>query len=498
MNATSGRKSDSSASPWIISPVEDVLSIIGAPVLMAGLFLTAERFRHASALAIFVLGFMRTGHHLPGFLRTYTDRELFARYRLRFLVVPPLLFGVTLWLTVQDFHGLLLVSLLWGIWHSIMQLYGFGRIYDAKRGQVSAVVSWLDWLMCVSWMVTMLLRNPVWTEQVRALAARSGVGFVSLMLSAEGRLWISSATAVITGLYAAYGIWLWKRGRAMSPLKCLMLGIALCLLYVGQLSLTADPLVSIALWEAFHDIQYFAIVWSYNKRRNGRQALNRIGGLLFRPQLAWVVVYVALSLFYGGVDFGAEEARQSPLGKILGAMVVTSGFLHFYYDGFIWKIRQPKVRQDLGIGSEPREPPGVDRAEPPVAAVSEQAASRGWLDCLGQSALLCLPLMLLGGTEFYRSSVEFPVYRALAWLFPNSASSHAELGSVYEQQDRLPEAIGEYRSAVELDPVFPRGFFNLGRVLMRAVIRPRQQTASAEASMSIRGSLRHTCISRWC
>lgn len=468
MNAIAGRRSAVVGNPWIISPAEDGLFIIGAPVFILGLFWAADQFRLAGALAIFVLGFMRTGHHLPGFLRTYTDRELFARYRLRFLVIPPVLLGATLWLTFQDFHGVLLVSLLWGIWHSIMQLYGFGRIYDAKRGLVSAVVSWLDWLVCVSWFATLLLSSPLRTEQLRALAARSGVSFMSLVFSAEGRFWITVATGVITGLYAAYGIWLWKIGRPMSPLKCGMLGIAVLLLYIGQRGLSDDPLVNVALWEAFHDIQYFAIVWSYNKRRNAKQSLNQIGRVLFRPQLAWVAVFLALSLFYGGLDFGAEESGHTVLGRTLVAVVITSGFLHFYYDGFIWKIRQPKVRQDLGIVSEGRELQAVDPAGRQAAAVLNQDSPRGWLDCLGQSALLCLPLMLLGGTESYRSTVEYPVYRTLAWLFPNSANTHAELGSVYEEQDRLPEAIAEYRSAVELDPVFPTGFFNLGRALAKA------------------------------
>ena len=42
---------------------------------------------------------------MPGFIRTYGDRELFARYRLRFLLAPPLIFLTTLWFDLRDTHA---------------------------------------------------------------------------------------------------------------------------------------------------------------------------------------------------------------------------------------------------------------------------------------------------------------------------------------------------------------------------------------------------------
>ena len=40
-----------------------------------------------------VAAFASIGHHLPGFLRAYGDRELFRRFRWRFLLAPPLMLG---------------------------------------------------------------------------------------------------------------------------------------------------------------------------------------------------------------------------------------------------------------------------------------------------------------------------------------------------------------------------------------------------------------------
>ena len=35
--------------------------------------------------------------------------------------------------------------------------------------------------------------------------------------------------------------------------------------------------------------------------------------------------------------------------RILTGVVTASALLHFYYDGFIWKVREKSTRQSLGI-----------------------------------------------------------------------------------------------------------------------------------------------------
>ena len=81
---------------------------------------------------------LAVGHHLPGFIRTYGDADLFRRYRVRFILAPILVFGCSLWFAKHDLHGVLLLSLVWAIWHGMMQHYGFMRIYDAKIGVIDS------------------------------------------------------------------------------------------------------------------------------------------------------------------------------------------------------------------------------------------------------------------------------------------------------------------------------------------------------------------------
>jgi hypothetical protein len=50
-----------------------------------------------------------------------------------------------------DLNGLFVLTLLWGFWHGVMQVYGFVRIYDAKVGSFEKATARLDWLMCIAW-----------------------------------------------------------------------------------------------------------------------------------------------------------------------------------------------------------------------------------------------------------------------------------------------------------------------------------------------------------
>src|SRR5437762_5848505 len=121
-------------SPWVIGPVADRLLVVGAPFGCAAVVLALSMAVSSRAVWELVMTFGSVGHHVPGFLRTYGDRALFRRYRLRFLVAPPLFFAVTLLSVVRDLHGVALFSLCWSLWHGMMQHYGFLRIYDAKAG----------------------------------------------------------------------------------------------------------------------------------------------------------------------------------------------------------------------------------------------------------------------------------------------------------------------------------------------------------------------------
>ena len=123
---------------WIKSPSLDLVLFIGVPALLLPLILARPGRPAVQEWILYLGGFGALGHHLPGMLRAYGDRELFERFRVRLIVAPIFLAAVCIGFALADLGGLLLVTFLWTTWHTLMQIYGFARIYDAKVGSLGA------------------------------------------------------------------------------------------------------------------------------------------------------------------------------------------------------------------------------------------------------------------------------------------------------------------------------------------------------------------------
>ena len=62
----------------------------------------AERWCGGKIVYAGVMAFGALGHHLPGMMRAYGDRALFARFRTRFLLAPVLFAGLCAGFALAD------------------------------------------------------------------------------------------------------------------------------------------------------------------------------------------------------------------------------------------------------------------------------------------------------------------------------------------------------------------------------------------------------------
>ena len=69
--------------------------------------------------------------------------------------------------------------------------------------------------------------------------------------------------------------------------------------------------------------------------------------------------------------------------------------------------------------------------------------------------------------------------RRAALLDPRLADAHLQLGILYAQQERFPEAIQEYRSAIRLQPELAKAHYRLGQAYMRTGEREQAQEQMA-------------------
>lgn len=424
---------------WIISPFWDATLFIASPLLVIAAFVPLRAWVRSEQLSLWLLAFFTFGHHLPGFLRAYGDRELFARFRWRFLLAPPLLLAATLWTDQRNLHGLLFLVFAWDIWHVLMQQYGFLRIYDAKLGVTDGRTARLDHALTLSWYVTLIVMSPHYRHDLLLRLFSSGIPvFSAAALSAieAGLLTLSGALTVLYVLH--------HRNRPLNWRKLAALGSFLFATWYLYVALN-DFIAGFAIWSAFHCLQYFGIVWAFQQRRRDQPAA--LAGwmrALFRPRPALVFCYAGLILAYGGINYATRMIEGGAVSRLLMCLVITSGALHYYYDAFLWKIREPETARTFRL--------------PVMAGVLRSPG-------LAQAALFAAALGALSLLEIRRPNAETNVLEALARLSPDAAVSHLNWGNALRRERRLEDAEKTFARAAELEPQAPLPRYQLGLTL---------------------------------
>ncbi|MEZ6031673.1 MAG: hypothetical protein R3C17_01095 [Planctomycetaceae bacterium] len=336
--------------PWMISAAADCFLILLTPLIAAPavLLLSSEQVGvKAATISLIVAAFFALGHHLPGLLRAYGDRELFQRFKWRFILAPPLI--LLAYFPLYDFHFDLyrLIILVWATWHGLMQVYGFVRIYDARFGSTSRATANWDWMLCLCGFVTPRLWKPEQVSHTLDHWYAAGGPFISqATLNLIRSVALAACVVVILGYTINYIVQLY-RGPRPNPLKLVMLAsgigtwwFAMC--FVDEL------ILGIALFDICHDVQYNAIVWTYN-RRLASLSSSLSGFMKFLFRRGAVILYVGLITAYGALGLVAPLVADGTVSRFFYGLIFTSTILHYYYDGFIWKVRDKTNQLNLGL-----------------------------------------------------------------------------------------------------------------------------------------------------
>jgi len=427
-------------SPWILDRWRDLLFFVGTPVLLIPLFAIIQKRWNAQDIYLFVAAFGAMGHHLPGMIRAYGDRALFARFRTRFIVAPIVLVAVSVWASLYNIQAIQLLALVWGIWHGMMQTYGFGRIYDAKASARAPARARADLALCFAWFLGAVLLSPMRMRTLLDVYYESG-GLV-IPAAAMGAL----RAAVVLGLGFVTIVFLWRQwadwqgGRGASPVKIALLTTSIAFWWYCNNGVQ-NILVGVALFEVFHDVQYLSIVWIYNRTRVERdESIRGFMRFVFRRSGSLIGVYVGLVLAYGSIAFLQSSAAVEWIKHGLIGVVTASALLHFYYDGFIWKVRETQTRSMLGIDGA-----GV--------SAPTRRGLPGWAGHGLRWAALAIPFGLLCAAQLVGRAVP-PLERfaKVAEVVPQDAQAQLNYGKALHEAGRVEEAIPRYESAIKLKP----------------------------------------------
>lgn len=439
------------SSPWILDRWRDLLLFVGTPVLLIPIFSAAQSRWSAQDIFLFVGAFGAMGHHLPGMIRAYGDPALFQRFKIRFIAAPLALLAVCVWSSFYNVQAIQLVAMAWGIWHGLMQTYGFCRIYDAKASARAAARARADLALCVAWFSAAVLLSPMRFRSFLELYYESGGPVVPAGAIAASRTGIIVVLALVTLFFLWQQASDWRAARGASPVKITLLVSSIAFWWYCNNGVQ-NILVGIALFEVFHDVQYLAIVWIYNRTRVERD--KNIGGFMrfvFRRSGALIGVYVGLVLAYGAIALTQSAITIEGIRHALIGIVTASALLHFYYDGFIWKVRETQTRAMLGIEG---------------AGAAALASPRFWPAWFRHSlrwAALVIPFGALCATQLVGRVVpEIERTAKVAEVLPQDAQAQLNYAKALHKAGRVEDAIGRYELALNKQPSLAEAEFRLG------------------------------------
>jgi Tfp pilus assembly protein PilF len=424
---------------WIFSPLQDVTFVLLTPVLILLAFAAAQYGAWMDGLLAFGL-ILAMAHYLPGVFRAYGDRALFRRFRVRLIAAPIFLTAITTWFAYRSLHVILLLAALWGMWHWMMQSYGFARIYDAKAESDARMPAWLDQLICLAWfgMAVFVFNNDL-PSYLTNYYESGGPAIPASAFLWFTRAWLG-ATVVLTAYYVFLVFNGLRQGRKPNPLKFVFIA-ATSLYLTYTVSIAQRPKMGLLMFESWHDIQYLAIVWFFNLSRTRK---NPEAGpfirFFFRPSAVMAAAYVAVCLAFGTLTHAWSLFHNDAVVRVVASIVTSAALLHYYLDGFIWKIRETDTGDALNLRAATAGP------------VRFAALIPSW----GMQALLwplfVIPAVALAAVESRGNVRTMQVYENVLDAFPDSATAHYQMARELQENGRLREAKAHYEQTLQHAP----------------------------------------------
>ena len=296
-------------------------------------------------LAELSLGSLIHAHLVAVFLRSHANGEIRARHPLRFFAIPLVLLLAIVaspWVAAAA----AVLATFWDVWHSGAQTFGFGRIYDARRGNDAKTGRRLDFALN-----QLLYAGPIAAGVTLGPHLQSFEAFDDLSL-----FWSMRAPAAVSGaqgdlarlvfgggivflaLYIAAYARFARRGYRVSWQKVfLLVSTGLCSITCWTWNAFGEAFFIMNL---FHAVQYLAFVWAQEGARLRQRFPERL-----RDSAAPLSIVLAALGAYGLWAMTVE-------GHLWWSVTIVVSLMHFWYDGFVWSVRKRDVAlAPLGVGA---------------------------------------------------------------------------------------------------------------------------------------------------
>jgi hypothetical protein len=351
---------------WHSSPTIDIAAYHFSWVWL----LLPTFFTKSDDLAFYIYALMMgatLAHRHYGLPYAYLDGGIFQRFKGQltwFPLVCILLFVATPVLLKHEAHGSILsrvvaaivfFSVLWNIWHTYMQKFGIMRLYLAKESPNAAKTpGWVDKYLLLCWIPLFLsYLVPKYKYDILDYGVDVRGPLVAIIrVMQRNETWLVVPSVVVAA--AGVVVWLWHESRTQRFGNRARLSAAAGTTLISTALFWTDPINAVVAFAFSHAVEYMVFVWAFQRRFYFESRLKPplIQRLLQHPR-AWYATFTALFMTAGIIQVVWGETIFTDMNPIAFAgmtgakwffyYTVYQSLVHFYMDGFLWKMRRPEV-----------------------------------------------------------------------------------------------------------------------------------------------------------
>jgi hypothetical protein len=323
-------------SSWIKSAWYDTVFILLPPFLcLLIIFLFPSLFQNENAenqwVWLFLIVCIDVGHVYSTIYRTYMDKETVLKNKLLFYGSPLLIYitGVFLHSIYPLMFWRAMAYL--AVFHFIRQQYGFMRLYSRKdtltsfskiidnitiyAATIYPIIYWhLQGKQQFNWFID---NDFVYLNHPEIIPFFQFLYVVVLLIYIYKELF-----------------YLYKQKTFNIPKNLLMAGTVVSW-YMGIVYLKGD-LTFTLLNVISHGIPYYALVWAHGNKRN--QEVPNTSNWILWDGLVWK----DHELVFPTSSFLPDITDSKNLMSLLIPLLALPQLLHYFIDGFIWKIKKDK------------------------------------------------------------------------------------------------------------------------------------------------------------
>lgn len=320
---------------WIKDPSFDLLYLCFGWVAIYLAFIIFENYFATILIIVAATSFV---HRHYTFALVYGQKEEFDKRKWSYILLPIvfLIIAFTFY-KLNKFSILLAASIIWLMFHTIAQKYGLTRIYSRKAGYG---IAWLDKAIIYSWFVYLFFALG---EKNKALLSEYHEGRTLLhYLGDYFHIFtiISYAALLVALVFTAVYIYVELKNWDKISLPKNIFVFSVLLLYAVFFQ---NLVIGFLVFGFSHAIEYIAFVnlfvnSKYKKRADTKSFFSKVT----KKQWLYAGIFTVL---LAGISVAGININE----YVLGLYITGSSFLHFIYDGWIWKVSKPDVAKPLDI-----------------------------------------------------------------------------------------------------------------------------------------------------